>query len=62
MIFDGTDREAFAQASKGRTKRARSRIYQKVKEENAKKREYQDSLSLSSNFTDNANRFIVCCP
>lgn len=39
MIFKGTDRDAFDRASKGLTKKSRSKKYQKYKEQNAKKRE-----------------------
>ena len=38
MIFKGTDRDAFERASKGLTKKSRSKKYQKYKEQNEKKR------------------------
>ncbi len=38
MIFKGTDRDAFKRASKGLTKKSRSKKYQKYKEQNEKKR------------------------
>ena len=47
MIYKGTDRDAFARASTGLTKKSRSRKYKKYKAQNEKKRE-QKSVSLFS--------------
>lgn len=48
MIFKGTDRDAFERASKGLTKKSRSRKYKKYKAQNEKKRKMELALLYPS--------------
>lgn len=49
MIYKGTDRDAFEKASKGLTKKSRSRKYKKIKAQNERRREQEaKSSSLPS--------------
>lgn len=44
MIFKGTDRDAFHKASKGKTPKARRKLYNKFKAQNEKNREQESKL------------------